>query len=107
MPSSAYNGLEFIAAEVQAWLKNSGTVPHHVDPGCPWQNWFTESFHGKLHDEFLNREVFASVADAQVRLECQRRWYNEERPHSSLKSVLPATFARAWQHEQVEAKPSC
>lgn len=105
------NGPEFIAAEVQAWLKESGSAPHFIDPGCPWQNGFTESFHGKLRDEFLNREVFASVAEAQVRLECQRRWYNEERPHSSLKYVPPAKFARVWrqqeQQKQMEIKPSC
>ena len=99
------NGPEFIAAEVQAWLKESGSAPHYIDPGCPWQNGFTESFHGKLRDEFLNREVFASVTDAQVHLECQRRWYNEERPHSSLKYVPPAKFARAWRQNQTEMRP--
>lgn len=101
------NGPEFIATEVQAWLKESGSAPHYIDPGCPWQNGFTESFHGKLRDEFLDREVFASVQEAQVRLEIQRRWYNEERPHSSLKYVPPAAFARAWRQEQVENKPPC
>jgi len=94
------NGPEFIAAEVQAWLRESGSAPHYIDPGCPWQNGFQESFHGKLRDELLDREVFASVAEAQVRLESQRRWYNEERPHSSLKYLPPAVFARAWQQAQ-------
>ena len=111
------NGPEFIAAEVQDWLKESGSAPHYIDPGCPWQNGFTESFHGKLRDELLDREVFASVAEAQVCLGVHRRWYNEERPHSSLKYKSPATFARDWQQdlkqqdlkqqEQTENKPSC
>jgi len=101
------NGPEFIAANVQAWLKESGSAPYYIDPGCPWQNGFTESFHGKLRDEFLNREVFATVQEAQVRLEIQRRWYNEERPHSSLKYVPPAVFARAWRQKQVENKSPC
>ena len=101
------NGPEFIATEVQAWLKESGSAPHYIDPGCPWQNGFAESFHGKLRDEFLSREVFASVEEAQVRLEIQRRWYNEERPHSSLNYRPPAAFARDWRQEQVENKPPC
>lgn len=101
------NGPEFIAVEVQTWLKESGSAPHYIDPGCPWQNGFTESFHGKLRDEFLDREVFASVAEAQARLEIQRRWYNEEHPHSSLRYVPPAAFARAWRQEQTETKPPC
>ena len=101
------NGPEFIASEVQAWLKESGSAPHYIDPGCPWQNGFQESFHGKLRDELLDREVFASVQEAQVRLETQRRWYNEERPHSSLDYVPPAMFARDWRQEQVGNKPPC
>ena len=101
------NGPEFIAAEVQTWLQESGSAPHYIDPGRPWQNGFTESFHGKLRDEFLSREVFASVAEAQVRLEAQRRWYNEERPHSSLKYLPPAAFARAWQRDQEDNEPLC
>jgi putative transposase len=104
------NGPEFIAGEVQSWLQSSGSEPHYIDPGCPWQNGFTESFHGKLRDELLDREVFASVAEAQVRLGVHRRWYNEERPHSSLKYVPPAKFAWDWQQdlkqqEQVDKKP--
>ena len=101
---------EFIASEVKIWLQESASAPHYIDPGCPWQNGFTESFHGKLRDELLDREVFASVAEAQVRLGVHRRWYNEERPHSSLKYKSPATFARAWQQdlkqeEQADKKP--
>ena len=94
------NGPEFIATDVQAWLKENGTAPHYIDPGCPWQNGFTESFHGKLRDEFLSREVFASVDEAQVRLETHRRWYNEERPHSSLKYLTPWAFRQAWDQQQ-------
>ena len=105
------NGPEFIAAEVKAWLTGSGSAPHYIDPGCPWQNGFVESFHGKLRDEFLSREAFASVKEAQVRLAAHRRWYNEERPHSSLKYLSPAAFKQAWQKqsqqslEQASEKP--
>ena len=43
MTSLAYNGPEFIAAEVREWLKQNGSAPHypnkpHLDPGYPWQN---------------------------------------------------------------------
>ncbi len=95
------NGSEFIAGEVQAWLKDSGSAPQYIDPGCPWQNGFQESFHGKVRDELLNREVFVSVAEAQARLEAHRRWYNEERPHSSLQYLPPSKFAKRWQQRQL------
>ena len=100
MTSSAYNGSEFIAGEVQSWLGDSGCAPQYIDPGCPWQNGFQESFHGKVRDELLNREVFVSVAEAKARLEAHRRWYNEERSHSSLKYLTPNKFAEQWQQRQ-------
>ena len=53
-----------------------------------------------MRDELLNREVFVSVAEAQARLEAHRHWYNEERPHSSLKYLPPNKFAKAWQQRQ-------
>ena len=101
MTSLAYNGPEFIAGEVQAWLKESGSAPHYIDPGCPWQSGFQESFHGTVHSELLSREVFVSVAEAQARLEAHRRWYNEERPHSTLKYLSPSKFAKQWQQCQM------
>lgn len=94
------NGPEFIAAEVKAWLECQGSAPYYIEPGCPWQNGFTESFHGKLRDELLNREEFASVKEAQVRLASHQLWYNQERPHSSLKYLTPQAFKQAWQQKQ-------
>ncbi len=98
------NGPEFIAAEVQDWLKQKGKAPHFIDPGCPWQNGFVESFHGKLRDELLDREIFVSVAEAQTRLETHRHWYNGGRPHSSLNYLSPMTFARTWREKQQNAE---
>ena len=100
------NGPEFIATEVKDWLQSRGASPHYIDPGCPWQNGHQESFHGKLRDELLDREVFVSVGEARVRLESHQRWYNAERPHSSLKYRTPAAFRRAWQERQEPPQPA-
>jgi len=94
------NGGEFIAAEVQAALRAVGATPSYIAPGAPWQNGFVESFHGKLRDECLDREVFLGLKETQVCLERQRRFYNEERPHSSLGYISPAAFRRAWEAKQ-------
>ena len=61
-----------------------------------------ESFHGKLRDELLDREVFASVQEARVQLETYRHWYNKERPHSILKYLPPATFRQQWQIRKMD-----
>ena len=67
------NGPEFIAAEVRGWLQESGSSPHYIDLGCPWQNGFQESFHGKLRDEPLDRKGFASVPEAPLRSQAYLR----------------------------------
>jgi hypothetical protein len=46
-----------------------------IDPGCPWQNAFGESFNGSLRDECLNMSAFASVAEACILLESFPRQY--------------------------------
>jgi hypothetical protein len=47
-------------------------------------------FNGKLRDEFLNREIFYTLKEAQVLIEGWRREYNTIRPHSSLGYRPPA-----------------
>ena len=46
-------------------------------------------FNGKLRAEFLNVEVFHNLADAQLKLRIFQRFYNEERPHSSIGYLTP------------------
>ena len=88
------NGSEFIAADIQRWLKSSGIRTIYIKPGSPWENPYIESFNGKFRDECLNREMFMSILEARVIVEDWRREYNEERPHSSLGYTPPAEFAR-------------
>ena len=91
------NGPEFIARQVQRWLADQQTETLYIEPGKPWQNGHVESLHGKLRDECLNMEVFASVREAAVILEAWRRDYNQERPHSSLDYRTPLEFKAAWE----------
>ena len=51
---------------------------------------YVESFNGKLRDEWLNTEVFHTLAEACVLIEQWRRHYNTVRPHSSLACRPPA-----------------
>lgn len=87
------NGSEFVARTLQGFLHRSGVATAYIDKGSPWQNGFAESFHSRFRDEFLNGELFLSLADATVRTEIWRRWYNQERPHSSLGYTSPNDFA--------------
>ena len=89
------NGPEFIAYAIQDWMKERAIKTLYIRPGSPWENGHIESFHDKLRDECLNREVFGTLAEACVILESWRVEYNEERPHSSLGYQTPEEFARS------------
>jgi transposase InsO family protein len=93
------NGPEFVALALRGLCHRHGISAAYIDPGKPWQNGFAESFHARLRDEFLDGEVFLSVVDAQARLGIWRRYWNEERLHSSLGYNTPAEFARRWESE--------
>lgn len=86
------NGPEFVAHSLTVWLAMLGTESRFIKPGSPWQNGIVESFNGKLRAEFLNAEAFHNLADAQVKLRQFQRFYNEERPHSSLGYVTPRAY---------------
>ena len=87
------NGPEFIAYAIQDWLKSKNVKTIYITPGSPWENAYIESFHDKLRDECLNREIFGSLWEARVVIEQWRLYYNAERPHSSLGYQTPAEFA--------------
>ena len=84
----------FIAHQVQQWLSDKNIKAIYIDPASPWQNGFIESFHNRLRDECLNREVLLSVAEAQVVIEQWRHTYNNEHPHSRLGFKSPQEFVR-------------
>ena len=102
------NGPEFVALALRGLCHRRGIDTAYIEPGKPWQNGFAESFHARLRDEFLDGEAFLSVLDAQVRLGLWRRYYNEERLHSSLDYQTPAEFAFKWagqeRKDQAETK---
>ena len=87
------NGPEFVAEAVKVYLEDRRTKTRYIDPGAPWQNPYVESFNGKLRDELLERELFASVPEAKVLSGQYRKHYNHERPHSALEYQTPAAFA--------------
>lgn len=94
------NGAEFVCAALQGWLIGVGTEPLPVAPAHPWENGYVESFHSRVRDEFLNREEFESVADAQSRADWWRREYNRIRPHSGLHYQTPHGFSQACDRKQ-------
>ena len=99
------NGPEFIAKAVREWIAAVGAKTAFSEPGSPWENGYCESFNSKLRDELLNSEIFYSLAEAKVIIEAWRRYYNTERPHSSLGYKPPAPEAIAWPSKPAGSLP--
>ena len=91
------NGPEFIAYAIQDWMKEKNIKTIYIKPGSPWENGHIESFHDKLRDEHLNREIYGSLLEAKVLVEQWRMEYNQDRPHSSLGYQTPEEYADRWQ----------
>ena len=87
------NGSEFTAELIRSWLDRLEVGTLFIEPGSPWENGYNESFNGKFRDEFLNGELFYTLAEAKILIERWRREYNEFRPHSSLGYRPPAPVA--------------
>ena len=88
------NGPEFTSRAMQRWANDRNIELHFIEPGKPTQNAFIESFNARLRDECLNEHAFSNVQEAQTTLEQWRRFYNNERPHSSLGGQTPNEFAQ-------------
>jgi len=87
------NGPEFIAAAIRQYLEKAKVTTLYIQPGSPWENGYAESFHGRLRDELLNLEVFATLTEAKALAARWKQEYNHVRPHSSLGYMTPTAFA--------------
>jgi transposase InsO family protein len=88
-------GAELTATAVREWLARVGVTSLFIEPGSPWENGYIESFNGKLRDELLYRELFYTLAEAQILTEWWRQECNHLPPHSALGYRPPAPEAIA------------
>lgn len=95
------NGPEFTAKAFLAWTQQRKIEHILIEPGCPTQNAYIESFNGTFRDECLNEHWFTSLAEARAEAARWRKDYNEVRPHSSVGRIPPSKFAA--QHRQLTA----
>jgi len=89
------NGPVFVAKALRHWLEKVGVGTLYIEPGSPWENGFTESFHGRFRDEFLAMEIFEGVRAARTLTAAWKDECNTQRPHSSLGYRTPAGLAAA------------
>lgn len=83
------NGSEFISRDLDLWAYANNVTLDFSRPGKPTDNGFIEAFNSKLRAECLNAHWFLTLADSREKLETWRRYYNEDRPHSSIGYKVP------------------
>lgn len=93
------NGPEMTSEHFLDWAHKRGIEIEYIEPGKPIQNAFIESFNSRLRDECLNEEIFLNLEDAKKKIEKWRRYYNENRPHTSLNFKTPKEFEEEF-HQQ-------
>src|SRR5262245_29282043 len=86
------HGTEFQSRALENWAYRRGVQLDFIRPGKPIENAFIESFNGRFRAECLNVQQFASIADAQTKIEAWRLDYNQRRPHGSLGHLTPTEF---------------
>jgi putative transposase len=75
--------------------RKAGFVP----PAQPWRNGYIESVNSRVRDEFLNINMFGSLAQARVVISDWKADYNHRRRHSALGYQAPAVYAAARTHQ--------
>lgn len=88
------NGPEFVAKQIQKWLKKHNVKTRYIDPGKPWQNGYVEGFNAVFRDGCLNRWQFYSIAEARRVSEQWLEEYNTIRPHGGIGMMTPRAFAK-------------
>ena len=94
------NGPGFVSLALDQWAHARGIRLDFIRPGHPVENCFIESFNGRLRDECLNQQHFATLAEARSTLEQWRQDYNTGRPHRGLAHRTPAEFAELFTPEE-------
>jgi len=96
LPQRIYcdNGTEFVSAAMDLWAYTNGVILDFSRRGKPTDNAAIESFNGRFREECLNVHWFASIEDAQQKIDAFRWDYNEHHPHRALKGLSPREFAQ-------------
>jgi putative transposase len=100
------NGPEFTSWSLKLFLEDQGVRHLLIQPGSPWQNGYAESFIGTFRAECLDAEVFDNMADAQLKIGLWTKFYNEDRPHSSIGYLQPRAFTEKWNEIALQQRES-
>jgi putative transposase len=97
------HGTEFTSKTLDEWCYLRGVKLDVIRPGKPTETGFIESFKGRLRDECVKVNEFATLEEAQEVLRSWLHDYNHLRPHGSLGHLTLSKFAMNGQKTDPEA----
>ena len=81
-------------AAMDRWAYTNQVILDFSRRGTPTDNATIESLNGRFREECLNVHWFASLEDAEQKIDAFRWDYNENHPHRALKGLSPNEYAR-------------
>ena len=101
----SWNGI-YIKKILDEWCYFRGLKLDFIRPGKPTENGMIESFNGRLRDECLNVNEFATLDEVRTVLKAWRHDYNHCRPHGSLGNLTPSEYGSRRSENDPEAPNS-
>lgn len=101
------NGPQFVSRDFKEFIRVAGMTHVRTSPYYPQSNGKLERFHRSLKEECIRQKTPLSLEDAERVIDTFVKYYNEERLHSAIGYITPASMLAGRREEilrQREAK---
>lgn len=85
-------GLQYTANVFKSYLKQNNITQSFSKKGCPYDNSVAESFFASIKKEEIYRHIYNSYDHLRICIDDYVIFYNEKRPHASLKYSTPSEY---------------
>jgi putative transposase len=85
-------GLQYTARAFKAFFRQNNIIQSFSKKGCPYDNSVAESFFASLKKEEVYRHIYNSYDHLKNCIDEYVIFYNEKRPHASLRYSTPDDF---------------
>ncbi len=84
------NGPEYISGTLMTWAEKGGIHIEYIQPGKPQQNAYIERYNRTVRGEWLDRNIFETIEEAQYQATEWLWTYNNDRPNMGIGGITPA-----------------
>lgn len=95
------HGSEYASSDYSNICRKLGIKQSMIQPGCPWENGYQESFYSQFKIDLGDSDRFDSLGELVYAIYRTIYYYNNHRIHSKLK-MPPVLYGRQYQLERGE-----